>query len=146
MKSIYNINEVALMTGFTTRTLRNYIKSGLLQGEKKGGVWVFTDEQVSAFFSDPNVKPGIEAKNRAVIFDFLADTGKTDSETCVILDLQVGLVEAMKIADFFCVQVSAHDGSGGLLFNFERIGGTARMILRGREDVVREIMRKYYDR
>lgn len=31
----YTINEVAAMTGFSTRTLRNYINMGILNGEKR---------------------------------------------------------------------------------------------------------------
>lgn len=31
----YTINDVAVMTGFTTRTLRNYIKARILMEKKK---------------------------------------------------------------------------------------------------------------
>ena len=34
----YNLNDLAMMTGFTTRTLRNYLNQGLLEGEKENGV------------------------------------------------------------------------------------------------------------
>lgn len=34
MEKYFGINEVSAMTGLTTRTLRNYIKSGALIGEK----------------------------------------------------------------------------------------------------------------
>ena len=30
----YNLNQVAMITGLTTRTLRNHLKQGLLKGEK----------------------------------------------------------------------------------------------------------------
>ncbi len=30
MEQTYNLNELAIMTGFTTRTLRNYLNQGLL--------------------------------------------------------------------------------------------------------------------
>ena len=42
----YDLNELAQMTGFTTRTLRTYLKQGLLHGEKVGGVWRFTPEEL----------------------------------------------------------------------------------------------------
>ena len=66
----YTINEVAMMTGLTTRTLRNYIKQDILKGEKTDGIWIFTAEEISDFISDPNVKPSIQAKKKSVIFDF----------------------------------------------------------------------------
>lgn len=44
MESFYTINEVATMTGLTTRTIRNYLKSGLINGQKVNGVWLFSSE------------------------------------------------------------------------------------------------------
>ena len=49
----YSLNDLALMTGFTTRTLRNYIKQGLLNGEKQNGVWQFTADEIDRFFRNP---------------------------------------------------------------------------------------------
>ena len=37
----YNLNDLAMMTGFTTRTLRNYLNQGLLEGEKEPGPALF---------------------------------------------------------------------------------------------------------
>ena len=33
MDKTYNLNELAMMTGFTTRALRTYLNKGLLVGE-----------------------------------------------------------------------------------------------------------------
>ena len=45
MEKYYTLNEVAMMTGLTTRTLRNYLKMNVLKGEKVDGVWKFTEEE-----------------------------------------------------------------------------------------------------
>ena len=58
----YNLNEVAMITGLTTRTLRNYLKLDLLTGEKIDGNWSFTDEEMDAFMSNPVVKQAIKTK------------------------------------------------------------------------------------
>lgn len=42
MNEFYTINDIATMTGLTTRTVRNYMKLGLLEGEKVDGVWQIT--------------------------------------------------------------------------------------------------------
>ena len=34
MKETYSINDVAMITGLSTRTIRNYISLGFLSGEK----------------------------------------------------------------------------------------------------------------
>ena len=69
----YNLNEVAMITGLTTRTLRNYLKLDLLTGEKIDGNWSFTDEELDAFMSNPVVKQAIKTKRNAVVYDFLSD-------------------------------------------------------------------------
>ena len=56
MNEYYTINDIATMTGLTTRTVRNYIKLGLLDGEKMDGIWQFSIEAVSAFMADKNPK------------------------------------------------------------------------------------------
>lgn len=38
MSKYYSINDVAMMTGLSTRTIRNYIKMNILDGEKVDGV------------------------------------------------------------------------------------------------------------
>lgn len=46
---IYNINEVAEMTMLSDRTIRNYLRRGLLKGKLEGGAWCFTEEELSEF-------------------------------------------------------------------------------------------------
>ncbi|MBD5534177.1 MAG: helix-turn-helix domain-containing protein [Lachnospiraceae bacterium] len=73
---LFTINEVAMMTGFTTRTLRNYISAGILEGEKIEGVWKFSVDDFTNFISNPNVISGIKSKRNAQALDFLAGDKK----------------------------------------------------------------------
>lgn len=143
MNEFYTINDIATMTGLTTRTVRNYMKMGLLEGEKVEGVWQFSIEAVSAFMADKNVQPSIEAKKNGVVFDFLTDRYKKVNEICTILDLSVSEEEAMEISNFFCQETSG-DTVSNLKFSFSYNNGIARVILKGTEDFVSEIMKKYY--
>ncbi len=47
MDKYYTLNELATITGLTTRTLRNHLKSNILNGEKIDGIWQFTEEELS---------------------------------------------------------------------------------------------------
>lgn len=143
MEKQYTINEVAVMSGLTTRTLRNYIKMGILKGELADGVWKFSEEDIEEFFKNPYVKPSIQAKNKAIVFDFLAQNEKRINEICTILDVCVEKHEAEEIAAFFCEEVSKRT-TGNLKFSFERNGSHARVILKGYEDVVMEVLNLYY--
>ena len=143
MNELYTINDIATMTGLTTRTVRNYMKLGILDGEKMDGTWKFSIEQVSAFMADKNVQPSIQAKKNGVVFDFLADKYKKVNEICTILDFQVSEEEAMEISDFFCKE-TCKENIGNMKFSFSYENGFARVILKGTEDFVSDIMKKYY--
>ena len=138
---MYSINDLAVMTGLTTRTLRNYIKLGLLEGEKIGGVWKFTPEQFSAFIADRNVKPALEARKKAIVYDFLADGRKPANSVCVILDFCVDEEEGNAISAFFCGAVCECEG---MQFSYQYGNGHARVILSGPEDAVQGVMAEYY--
>lgn len=45
-KEYYTIADIAEMTGLSTRTIRNYIKSGLLSGSKKDRTWIFSENSI----------------------------------------------------------------------------------------------------
>lgn len=143
MEKYYTLNELALMTGLTTRTLRNYLKMNVLCGEKMDGIWKFTEEDISKFFQNPYVKPGIQAKNKAIVFDFLAENRKKTNEICTILDLYVSGEEAADISDFFCSEVAKKDGK--IRFSFEKEDKNVRIVLSGTEDNVREVLNAYYE-
>ena len=143
MNRTYNLNEVALMTGFTTRTLRNYLNQGLLNGEKVEGVWQFTAEDLDIFFNEPFVKEGLRIKRSSAVFDFMADLNKKSGRSCIILDLPVSVKEGNEISKFFCDQMQdARDA----VFNFGWNNGVARVILTGDEAQVANIMKAYYSR
>lgn len=47
--TLYDVRQVALILGVSTRTVNNYIKSGRLQGVKIGGKWRFAGETLQRF-------------------------------------------------------------------------------------------------
>ena len=137
----YDLNQMAMITGLTTRTLRNYMKLGFLNGEKEDGVWRFSAEDLDSFLSNSAVKQAMKAKNNAVVYDFMADAYKKANRICIILDMPVDTLEAQETANFFCGRVNrGHD----LDFRFSYERGLARYILSGAEDQVSDIMREYY--
>ena len=140
----YNLNEVAMITGLTTRTLRNYLKLDLLKGEKVDGNWSFTEEELDEFMSNPAVKQAIAAKRNAVVYDFLSDPFKKGNRICTIMDLPVSDEEAMEISAFFCALINKNGHDINFKFNMEK--GFARFILSGSEDTVTELMKAYYEK
>lgn len=124
----YGISQLAMFTGLTDRTIRNYISTGILQGEKINGVWKFTPEQVDAFVRHPAVRPSILAKNNSLVYDFLLEDKKKKQEMCLILDIPKG--EKRAVAEFFCHAIT-NDGYRDIKFTFDGVNEMARVILKG---------------
>ena len=131
----YLISHLVLFTGLTDRTIRNYISSGILQGEKISGVWHFTPEQVEGFICHPSVRPSILAKQHSAIYDFLLDNKKNDCEICMILDIPGR--SKKDIAEYFCYHISNEDYRN-IHFSFDGVAKVPRVILKGNaEEVLR---------
>ncbi len=137
----YTLGHLAMFTGLTDRTLRNYLSSGILQGEKMNGVWHFTPEQAQGLINHPAVRQQILAKKNAVIYDFLLENKRKDQECCMILDLP-GLPEQETI-EYFCHAIN--EGSfQNLSFSFDGIDTTPRIILKGKTEQVLKLVNGFY--
>lgn len=137
----YTIGHVTLFTGLTDRTIRKYISIGLLEGELINGVWHFTPEQVEAFVRHPAVRPSILAKHNAHVYDFLAETKKSASQVCMILDLPGK--DHKELMEHFCGAIRERD-LHDFRFSFDSISGIPRIILRGHTDEVLELVNSFY--
>ncbi len=136
----YLIHHLVLFTGLSDRTIRNYIASGILQGEKINGLWHFTPEQVEGFIRHPAVRPSILAKNNAAIYDFLLDDGKKDCEACMILDLPGE--DRKALSEYFCYRISNEDFQH-VQFSFDGAGNVPRVILKGNTAEVLRLVNGY---
>lgn len=145
MEQKYTINQVSAMTGLSTRTVRNYLKSGLIDGEKTEGVWLFSVEDFANMLNNPAIKPSIKAKSNAVVFDFIADDRKKSNKICTILDLYEDNEEADEISEFFCNVINSNYSEADLTFKFEKYDRNIRVVLSGGEDVVSDLIDRYYN-
>lgn len=139
---VFLVSHLVLATGLTDRTIRNYIASGILQGEKIDGLWHFTPEQVEDFIRHPSVRPSILAKNNGLVYNFLLNDRKASQEACVILDIPG--VEKKKLAEFFCHRISEGNHQN-IRFSFDGVGNTPRVILKGDAWEVLRLVNAYYE-
>lgn len=138
--SYYVINHVAMITGLTDRTIRNYIADGTLKGEKINGVWHFTPEAVEEFIQNPSVRLSIQAKNKSLVYDFMLNEFKKEDEACIILDLPNADKKA--VMEHFAFRINQGPYTN-IHFTFEEFKNTPRVILRGRMEDVLEITNAY---
>jgi len=137
----YTIGHIVQFTGLTDRTIRSYISSGILQGEKINGLWHFTEEQADAFMRHPAVRPSILAKRNAVIYDFLLNEEKKEPQGCMILDFPAG--DEKKLTEYFCYSIGQHD-LHDFRFSLDRHGGVTRVILKGHTEELLKLVSDYY--
>lgn len=138
MDKTYTINELALISGLTTRTLRNYLNTGLLNGNKSGGSWKFNKTQIHEFLSHPSVKPSILTKNKAIVDDFLLQRDKKRNEICAVIDLNQTPDEAERLCTL-CTECINSTEQHSIRFSFDANDGHTRIILSGPQDFVTDL-------
>ena len=135
---MYTLKQLSLMSGLTERTLRNYLKMGILHGEKCGGIWYFDIAEIESFFENPFVSEAMKSNRKSIVFDHLKSNSRDKNRATVILDLPED--KSMSVATFFCDAVNRRTG---LTMTFDRAGGVNRVILSGEETTVVEILDEY---
>ena len=135
----YTLGHLSQITGLTDRTLRTYLKNGILDGEKINGIWHFTEQQLDSFLRHPTVRPSIQAKNNAIIYDFMLDTKKSEPRACVILDLPD--LDPKEASRFFCDAICYGDYRD-LRFSLDAVG-SPRVILSGPMEQTLSLVNSY---
>jgi excisionase family DNA binding protein len=89
LEKLYTVEDIAKMTSLTSRTIRNYLKDGSLQGQKIGGQWRFTMKNIKQMFSSGNIITDIANNKKQQVLDFI-DGVNTDiqgeTQVCAIVD------------------------------------------------------------
>lgn len=144
MKTTFSINDIALITGLSTRTIRTYVSTGFLSGDKSNGNWTFTSEQVETFLKNKAVQPSLRAKKNAIVYDFLGTKPYKQEKMCIILDLTSS--EALSVSAFFCQKISSCNPEAELHFASDPLGTGLRLILSGSPKDVMGLVNQFYCR
>ena len=82
----YTLAELALMTGYSTRSLRTFYRQGLLSGTMEAGKYSFSEEDVGHFMAQPFIVSGMKTKTRMQVHHFLEEEHTRKPATCLIHD------------------------------------------------------------
>ncbi len=69
LQKLYSVEEIAQMTSVTTRTIRNYLRNGILKGRKIGGQWRFSMEDIETMMNQTN--GAFQENSRRIVRDFI---------------------------------------------------------------------------
>lgn len=90
MERLYTVEDIANMLSLTTRTIRNYLKEGILKGRKIGGQWRFTEEELKNFMDNGAFATELFNQRKQDVLDFIdgVNTDYTSEiQTCTIIDI-----------------------------------------------------------
>ena len=122
LEKLYTVEEIAQMTMLTTRTIRNYLRDGILKGRKIGGQWRFTSDDVERFMDSGTVGTAIADDAKQSVLDFV-DGVNTDItgevQICAIIDLYVKQEAAKRRSDEFCALIDS--GKGETCFKYKYV-------------------------
>lgn len=137
MKELFSIGEIAVMSGLSVRTIRSYLASGQLEGEKINGAWRFTEEQFCAFLRRDMVRQSVRAKAHGAIQDFLLTSRRQEAAVCAIWDQPVpGGGPEERLRGLLLERANAL----GVKCSYRYEGGMARAILEGPPEAVAALL------
>ena len=142
MKDTFSIDDLALITGLSTRTLRTYISCGFLNGDKSSGSWQFTPEQIDIFLQNKNIQPVIHSKRNSIVYDFLGSKPSEKDKICVVLDISSD--RRARASGLFCQYMSECKPQIELHFASEPLDKGLRVILSGSDSDVMDMLNRYY--
>lgn len=95
----YSLHDLEIMTGYSARRLRQFMKDGILKGTYQKAKWTFTNEQFAEFIENPYIRDGLLIKQRAEVLHFLEDTSNNMEEACMVYDVENNALFCEKIKD-----------------------------------------------
>lgn len=140
MKTIYSIDDISKMTMLSTRTIRNYIKLGLLNGSKTNGYWQFTSDDISKFMNNDYVTQSLNTKRNSLIYDYILNDSKSINSVCSIYDYPVeNNIEAKSLYNKILKKINSNEYNN-LKFSYNYSNNMVRIILIGDPNEINELI------
>jgi excisionase family DNA binding protein len=81
---MFKLQEIMEMLSIPERTIRRHIKLGLLKGEKVGGTWRFSEDDLQNYFSNKIIQQTQRHNKFKEIIDYLNGISKFDNQLLII--------------------------------------------------------------
>lgn len=138
MQKNFSLSQLSEMSMLTQRTLHNYMKRGLLHGEKTASGWRFSDDEVARFWAQPFVSAAVNSRQLGIADDFLSRGISTSGQILMVYDYETKSPdEAFRLCEYF---LSAVKQSSGMRFAYRYDDDMMRVTLRGNAEEVMTVM------
>lgn len=131
-EKLYTIEDIAEMTRLTSRTIRNYLKDGILEGKKIGGQWRFSMKDIEKFFDNSKTNQDISITYNNEVIDFL-EGKNTDSQKevqiCTIIDFHCkNILEGKELSKKLMTIINEDEEAvkNGAKFSYEYIKNSSK--------------------
>ena len=128
MEKLYTVENISNMTSLTTRTIRNYLKDGILKGRKIGGQWRFTEEDIKNFMDSGIATNDFSDKIKQDVLDFIDGVNTFadnigEIQACSIIDLYQEEAAVKSKTDKLMEFINSHNETkdNWMNFHWERI-------------------------
>lgn len=119
MEKLYTVEDVAQMTGLTSRTIRNYLADGRLTGRKVGAQWRFTEKNIAAIFTDAGVRKDVRSAANSEVESFLKAQSRSTVSMCSVVDYPAESSDAVaSLVQKLTDQIKTFD-EGSLRFSYD---------------------------
>lgn len=125
LEKLYSVEEIAEMTSVTTRTIRNYLRSGILKGTKIGGQWRFRQEDVTNMLNQENLLSDVRETSKRIVRDFLDEQHPPFAESvsvCTVADVACTKEHAKQMSKTLC-ELWKHADVRGIAFRYDYLEG-----------------------
>ncbi len=125
LEKLYSVEEIAEMTSVTTRTIRNYLRSGILKGTKIGGQWRFRQEDVTNMLNQENLLSDVRETSKRIVRDFLDEQYTPFAESvsvCTVADVACTKEHAKQMSKTLC-ELWKHADVRGITFRYDYLEG-----------------------
>jgi excisionase family DNA binding protein len=142
-EKLYTVEDIAKMTGLTSRTIRNYLKDGRLKGKKIGVQWRFTEENIGELFNDKDFSDSVDEAKNQIVMDFIKNKEVKTIDICSIIDYpceSFDEIEGLSKKVLESVNLRKKTCSITYSFQFQEEYKKARFILTGPIEDVQEIL------
>ena len=145
MEKLFTVDNIAEMTGLTSRTIRSYISSGRLKGRKIGSQWRFTEADIESLFSAPATSgDGVASSENELVNEFLAPQQRSGVTICAVIDYPASAAAATEsIRDTISSAISEYSDAASVEFRYEYLPSVeaGRFTLIGPIDVVSKLVK-----
>lgn len=130
LQKLYSVEEIAQMTSVTTRTIRNYLRNGILKGRKIGGQWRFSLEDIETMMNQTN--SAFQENSRRIVRDFIDSVYAPFPQSisvCTIADVPCTQEKAAQISKTLCALWNQPASRGTFRYDYLEDTQTARYTL-----------------